>query len=82
MADSSLTILVAGPIGSGKTTTLYACLRATTVPERCLITIEDPIEYHIDGATQIEINTKSGQSFGGSLRSAMSVNSPGWLITL
>jgi type II secretory ATPase GspE/PulE/Tfp pilus assembly ATPase PilB-like protein len=64
-------ILVAGPIGSGKTTTLYACLRATTVPERCLITIEDPIEYHLDGVTQVEVRPNLGLSFARGLRAVL-----------
>ena len=47
-------ILVAGPTGSGKTTTLYACLRAPALPTRSPITIEDPIEYRLDGVAQVE----------------------------
>lgn len=64
-------ILVAGPIGSGKTTTLYACLRAMAVPERCIITIEDPIEYHLDGVSQVEVRPNVGLSFARGLRAIL-----------
>jgi type II secretory ATPase GspE/PulE/Tfp pilus assembly ATPase PilB-like protein len=63
--------LCCGPTGSGKTTTLYACLREIDRFQRNIITVEDPIEYHLDNITQMEINTKSGQTFAGSLRSIM-----------
>ncbi|MFO1095166.1 MAG: GspE/PulE family protein [Planctomycetaceae bacterium] len=63
--------LCCGPTGAGKSTTLYACLNGIDRHMVNVITIEDPIEYKLDGATQIEINTKSGQSFGGSLRSVL-----------
>ncbi len=63
--------LCCGPTGSGKSTTLYACLREIDRFQKNVITIEDPIEYHIDNITQIEINTKAGQTFAGSLRSVL-----------
>src|SRR5258707_1680719 len=63
--------LVCGPTGSGKTTTLYACLREIDRFQKNIITVEDPIEYHLDNITQMEINTKSGQTFAGSLRSIL-----------
>ncbi|GAC1466930.1 MAG: hypothetical protein NVSMB9_07970 [Isosphaeraceae bacterium] len=63
--------LCCGPTGSGKTTTLYACLREIDRFQKNIITIEDPIEYHLDNITQMEINTKSGQTFAGSLRSIL-----------
>ncbi|MBL8850088.1 MAG: Flp pilus assembly complex ATPase component TadA, partial [Planctomycetaceae bacterium] len=63
--------LCCGPTGAGKSTTLYACLNGIDRNQANVITIEDPIEYKLDNATQIEINTKSGQSFGGSLRSVL-----------
>src|SRR5262245_15748452 len=63
--------LCCGPTGSGKTTTLYACLREIDRFQRNIITVEDPIEYHLDNITQMEINTKSGQTFAGSLRSIL-----------
>lgn len=63
--------LCCGPTGAGKSTTLYNCLGSLDRDQCNIITIEDPIEYKMDGVTQIEINTKSGQSFGGSLRSVL-----------
>src|ERR671917_433539 len=63
--------LCCGPTGSGKTTTLYACLREIDRFQKNIITVEDPIEYHLDNVTQMEINTKSGQTFAGSLRSIL-----------
>ena len=64
-------LLVCGPTGSGKSTTLYACLREIDRFQKNVITIEDPIEYHIDNITQMEINTKAGQSFAAQLRSVL-----------
>ena len=63
--------LCCGPTGSGKTTTLYACLREIDRFQKNIITVEDPIEYHLDNITQMEINTKGGQTFAGSLRSIL-----------
>ena len=63
--------LCCGPTGAGKSTTLYACLREIDRFQKNIITVEDPIEYHIDGITQIEINAKGGQTFAGSLRSIL-----------
>ncbi len=63
--------LCAGPTGSGKSTTLYSCLREIDRYQRNIITVEDPIEYQIDNITQMEINTKAGQTFAGSLRSIL-----------
>ena len=63
--------LLCGPTGSGKTTTLYACLREIDRFQKNIITVEDPIEYQLDNITQIEINTKGGQTFAGSLRSIL-----------
>ncbi len=63
--------VLCGPTGSGKTTTLYAALREIDRFQKNIITVEDPIEYHLDNVTQMEINTKSGQTFAGSLRSIM-----------
>jgi type II secretory ATPase GspE/PulE/Tfp pilus assembly ATPase PilB-like protein len=64
-------ILVAGPIGSGKTTTLYACLQALATPTRSIITIEDPIEYRLDGVTQVEVRPNLGLSFARGLRAVL-----------
>lgn len=63
--------LCCGPTGAGKSTTLYACLNSLDHDASNIITIEDPVEYKMDGVTQIEINTKSGQTFAGSLRSVL-----------
>jgi general secretion pathway protein E len=63
--------IVCGPTGAGKSTTLYACLREIDRFTKNIITIEDPIEYQVDNVTQIEINTKAGQTFGQSLRSVL-----------
>ncbi len=62
-------ILVAGPTGSGKTTTLYSAIKAIKTPEDKLITIEDPVEYQIDDIVQININEKKGLTFASGLRS-------------
>lgn len=64
-------ILVAGPTGSGKTTTLYAALSQINNVERKIITIEDPIEYHLKGINQIQVSTKAGLTFAGGLRSIL-----------
>jgi general secretion pathway protein E len=63
--------LACGPTGAGKSTTLYAALNDLDAAEVNIITIEDPVEYKMEQVTQIEINTKAGQSFGGSLRSVL-----------
>jgi type II secretory ATPase GspE/PulE/Tfp pilus assembly ATPase PilB-like protein len=63
--------LVTGPTGSGKTTTLYAALNEIKNPEDKIITIEDPVEYQIDGITQIPVNEKKGLTFARGLRSIL-----------
>jgi len=63
--------LCCGPTGSGKSTTLYACLREIDRFQKNIITVEDPVEYQIDNVTQMEINTKAGQSFATALRSIL-----------
>ncbi|MFA5080129.1 MAG: GspE/PulE family protein [Candidatus Paceibacterota bacterium] len=62
-------IIVTGPTGSGKTTTLYAFLKKIRSSENKVITIEDPIEYHLDGITQTQINSSRGYDFASGLRS-------------
>ncbi|MEA1949552.1 MAG: type II secretion system ATPase GspE [Thermodesulfobacteriota bacterium] len=62
-------ILVTGPTGSGKTTTLYAVLSSINIPDINIITIEDPIEYQIKGISQIQVNPKINLTFAGGLRS-------------
>ncbi|MBA3313243.1 MAG: type II/IV secretion system protein [Planctomycetaceae bacterium] len=64
-------VLCCGPTGAGKSTTLYAALTSMDRYQRNVITIEDPIEYKIEGVNQIEINSKAGQTFAGSLRSIL-----------
>lgn len=64
-------ILITGPTGSGKTTTLYAFLRKIYSPEIKIITIEDPIEYHLPGVTQTQTNEEKGYTFLEGLRSAL-----------
>jgi len=64
-------VLVTGPTGSGKTTTLYAALSEIKSPEDKIITIEDPVEYQLQGITQIPINEKKGLTFARGLRSIL-----------
>ena len=64
-------ILVTGPTGSGKTTTLYAALNEIKTNEDKIITIEDPVEYHLQGITQVPINEKKGMTFAKGLRSIL-----------
>lgn len=64
-------VLVTGPTGSGKTTTLYAALTEIKSPEDKIITIEDPVEYQIEGITQIQVNEKKGLTFARGLRSIL-----------
>jgi general secretion pathway protein E len=61
-------VLVTGPTGSGKTTTLYAALSALASPDRNVMTLEDPIEYELAGVSQSQINTKKGVTFATGLR--------------
>ncbi len=62
-------IFVTGPTGSGKTTTLYACLDEINAPSLNILTIEDPVEYNLDGISQVQVNTKKGLTFAAGLRS-------------
>lgn len=64
-------VMMVGPTGSGKSTTLYSMLNALNTPDRKLITLEDPIEYGISGVSQIPINTTDGGSFAEGLRSVL-----------
>ncbi|MGO9964121.1 MAG: ATPase, T2SS/T4P/T4SS family [Acidimicrobiales bacterium] len=65
------TILVTGPTGSGKSTTLYATLNTLNSPERNLITVEDPVEYQLRGVSQVQVNPKAGLNFANALRSIL-----------
>ncbi len=64
-------LLVTGPTGSGKTTTLYTCLMRLNSPERKLFTVEDPIEYQLDGVNQIQVKPQIGLTFAQVLRSIL-----------
>ncbi len=64
-------VLMVGPTGSGKSTTLYSMINALNTSDRKIITLEDPIEYGIGGISQIPINTTDGQSFADGLRSVL-----------
>lgn len=63
--------IVCGPTGSGKSTTLYACMSEIDRYQKNVITVENPVEYHIDNVTQIEINPKAGKTFATELRSIL-----------
>jgi len=62
-------VLVTGPTGAGKTTTLYAALSEVNTPDRTVITIEDPVEYELEGVKQVQVNPKAGLTFATGLRS-------------
>ncbi|WP_019137104.1 GspE/PulE family protein [Cellulomonas massiliensis] len=64
-------LLVTGPTGSGKSTTLYATLNAVSKPEINVITVEDPVEYRLPGINQVQVNPKAGLTFAGALRSIL-----------
>lgn len=64
-------ILVTGPTGSGKSTTLYTVLNAIKTPENKIVTLEDPVEYHLNGVTQSQIDEEHGYDFAGGLRSIL-----------
>jgi len=64
-------LLATGPTGSGKTTTLYAALGLRQRTAEKIITVEDPVEYHLDAVTQVPVNIKAGMTFSGALRSIL-----------
>lgn len=64
-------ILVTGPTGSGKSTTLYAALGELAKPNVNVVTVEDPVEKNIEGINQVQVNTKAGMTFGAALRSIL-----------
>lgn len=64
-------LLVTGPTGSGKTTTLYACLNAINKPDRKIITVEDPVEYLLSGINQVQVKESIGMTFAAALRSIL-----------
>ena len=64
-------ILVTGPTGSGKTTTLYAALHALNTPDKKILTVEDPVEYQLEGTNQIQVKPQIGLTFANALRSIL-----------
>ena len=64
-------VVLTGPTGSGKTTTLYATLQELNRPERNIVTIEDPVEYCMEGVNQVAVNAKTGMTFASGLRSIL-----------
>jgi type IV pilus assembly protein PilB len=64
-------LLVTGPTGSGKTSTLYACLNSVNKPDRKIITVEEPIEYQMTGINQVQVNPEIGMTFPAALRSIL-----------
>ena len=71
VSRSSGIVLVTGPTGSGKTTTLYAALARVNTPGVKVVTVEDPVEYQMEGVTQIPVNRKAGVTFASALRSIL-----------
>ena len=64
-------LLVTGPTGSGKTSTLYSCLNYINKPDRKIITVEEPVEYQMTGINQVQVNTEVGMTFPAALRSIL-----------
>jgi type IV pilus assembly protein PilB len=64
-------LLVTGPTGSGKTTTLYSALQRLNTPDRCLVTVEDPVEYELAQVAQFAVNPKAGLTFASGLRAIL-----------
>ena len=64
-------LLVTGPTGSGKTTTLYSCLNLLNTPQKKIITVEDPVEYMLTGINQVQVNESAGMTFSAALRSML-----------
>ena len=71
MAYTSGVILIVGPTGSGKSSTMYTMIKELLSESTNLITLEDPVEYNIDGATQVQINEKTGMTFASGLRAIL-----------
>jgi len=64
-------LLITGPTGSGKSTTLYSCVQRVATPEINVTTVEDPVEYRMEGINQVAVNPKRGMTFAGALRSIL-----------
>ena len=71
MGRPSGTVLIVGPTGSGKTSTMYTMIHQLNSEQVNLLTLEDPVEYNIDGINQVQINEKTGMTFAGGLRSIL-----------
>ena len=71
MANTSGVIMIVGPTGSGKSSTMYTMIKELLNETTNLITLEDPVEYNIDGATQVQINEKTGMTFANGLRAIL-----------
>ena len=77
--DSTGMLVVAGPTGSGKTTTLYALLHELKTRQRSIVTIEDPVEYQVEGITQLEVHENHGMTFVEGLKSMLRLD-PDYLL--
>ena len=64
-------VVLIGPNGSGKTTTLYSCLNLLNTPNKKIITVEDPVEYILEGINQVQVNPLAGMTFAAALRSML-----------
>ena len=64
-------VLLTGPTGSGKTTTLYSMIQALNTPQRNIVTVEDPVEYRLNGVTQVQVKPSIGMTFASGLRSIL-----------
>ncbi len=71
LKSQSGVILIVGPTGSGKSSTMYTMMRQLNTEQVNLVTLEDPVEYHIDGLNQVQINEKTGMTFSGGLRAIL-----------
>jgi len=71
IANPNGMILLTGPTGSGKTTTLYSMLQKLNTPQRNIVTVEDPVEYHVPGITQVQVKPAIGRTFAAELRSIL-----------
>lgn len=71
MTAQSGVLLIVGPTGSGKSSTMYTMLRQLNTEQVNLVTLEDPVEYHLDGISQVQINEKTGMTFSEGLRSIL-----------
>ena len=64
-------VLITGPTGSGKTSTLYSAINEAMTPEKNIVTLEDPVEVQLPGITQVQVNAKAGLTFAAGLRSVL-----------